>query len=109
MPSDIASDPNVWTTGELINIALFAILYLSCLTFAIRKTLQKDHGRFYFMACAVLVVVGMLAMVLEPFNSTMSGEMPPQAGLGAWVMFLGLFGTIAAIVWGVARRVFSQR
>ncbi len=109
MTPDIAIDPNAWTTGELINIGLFATLYLSCLAFALWKAVHTDHGSFYWIACAVSIVVGTLTMVFVPLTNPTNGEMPPQAGLGAWVMILGLLGTVAAFVWSAVRRIYSQR
>lgn len=103
-----AFDPNAWTTGELINISLFAGLYLCCLAFALWKVARAGRGRLYWIACTATIVVGTLAMIFAPPASPTDGEMPPGFGLGAWVMLLGLLATAVGAIWSLVRRLSGK-
>ncbi|AZG72617.1 hypothetical protein [Shewanella livingstonensis] len=99
MHPDTVINPNAWAVGEIINIGLFATLYLSCLVLTLWKAVRNAQGRFYCIACAASIIIGTLIMVIAPFTSESNGEMPPQAGLGAWIMILGLLGSVAVFIW----------
>lgn len=102
------ANPNVWTVTEMVSICLFASLYFSCLVFSIWKGYRSVSGRWYWIACAGLIIIGTAGMVVAVPDSATSGEMPRQFGLGAGLMMLGLLGTAIGVTCGVLRRVFSR-
>jgi len=91
-------------------MGLLAMLYLFGLVFSIWRSFQASWKRLYWMGCASLMIVGTLAMLFASPDSSTSGEMPQQFGLGAWVVLVGLFGVIAGVIssvfcrfWGVKK------
>ncbi|MGI2107795.1 hypothetical protein ACRN9C_00090 [Shewanella frigidimarina] len=100
MHPDTVIDPNTWAVGEIISIVLFVTLYLSCLVLTLWKAVRNAHGRFYCIVCAASIIIGSFVIVLAPLTSDSNGEMPPQAGVGTWIMILGLLGSVAVFIWG---------
>ena len=107
LPSTEAN-PNAWTVAEMITICVCASLYFSCLVFSIWKGYRSVSGRWYWIACAGLIIVGTAGMILAAPDSPSSGEMPRQFGLGAALMMLGVLGTAIGVAWGLLRRVFNR-
>lgn len=108
MLSVTEANPNAWTVAEMMTICVCASLYFSCLIFSIGKGYRSVCGRWYWIACAGMIIVGTAGMIFAVPDSPTSGEMPQQFGLGAGLMMLGLLGSVTGVIWGVARRVFSR-
>ncbi|QRX84170.1 hypothetical protein [Glaciimonas sp. PAMC28666] len=108
MFSGAEANPNAWTISELIAICLCASLYFSSLLYSIWKACRSRKGRWYWIGCAGLIIVGTAGMVFAVPDSPSSGEMPRQFGLGASLMILGLLGVALAVIRHVLRRIFGR-
>lgn len=105
-----AEDPNLWGVPELFSISLFVMLYLFSIAFSIWKSFRSDRKRLYWIACASLIIIGTLTMLFFAFpDSPNSGEMPPEYGLGVWIVFVGLFGVIAGVLSSIFYRFFRKQ